>query len=1031
MEHSGLAVEDVDQSWASSDEDAEGSSDNESTSESEQSEDEPSSADEMVAGSSDIYRAPGLSTEEAQREDAQVEAAIEGDFDRLIQSIRQAGDGSSAGMLIRMWDMNLEEREAEFKDDLRVASGVGRKKAKRGRRRGPVLSQQVRALIGEGNQAYVDADIPESIRIMQEVIRIEPRAAAAWSVLAQCYDDLGERGKALQLRIMAAHLNHDADEWAELAQRSRSLGYNQQALYCYAKMYHLDPTNVNAMWDRASLAKDIGDLKTARSTMLTMLKRLPHHLPVLDELRPILIELSDFALCADLFQRAFDHYHATFSSGRGVDSETGAEVPGGGFGLMHLLVLADLYNTLGEYSKAIDTIRRGCRWLQGRAAQKFWDACEDDREWDSPDVAVQRGSEGEVQPGMYPLDVNARHRLAIARIKGGDVEEGKMHAKIVLAQDTAEYAPLFSEIADAYFEREMYAEAGHIYEMLGGDAGTSSMYVLLQAAACRRMIGDLKEAAEVYEHVIQADPGQNEAKMKLAEIYEILNEPRKALDLVMQVIDSRKRRAAAREGIVDSGTGEPGSASLFEEGKMRGAKGKGTPARANTNKLSAAQLRELEAQKEREALHSWRRVQELWPRMLADDDEATREWTVEAEKLVESFRETRALFLTSRHRGFRGMFPRSTRKQTTEASEDSMASRLQLELGRDTLARKGVKADNVNAFRTISFEDWMRLFMHYAFLLTRRGQYDLANEVLRHLLFSNAFQSRSSQDSIRLAIITCAIHADQFQTVVEQARKMINGHQFNNEPIRILVSSLGSGLRATDAFLVSTLSKHLLRETRLADAAVKDPESLRYNTALRRYGLVGTSGKADPEDVPDEDDEVEAAAVTELEGAKLPTKPNALNVAVYGQILLAAKSYQSALFYLLQAYDYAPDDPLVSLCLAIASIGRAMQRQSDNRHHLITQAMAFLTRYRELRGDTAQGMDEVEYNFGRVFQQLGLHSLAVRHYERVLQSAEAKPGTREEDFGLAREAAYNLSLIYVSTGAAPLAQALYRRWLSL
>ena len=42
----------------------------------------------------------------------------------------------------------------------------------------------------------------------------------------------------------------------------RNLGYNQQALYCYGKMYHLDPTNVNALWDRASLAKEIGDLKT-------------------------------------------------------------------------------------------------------------------------------------------------------------------------------------------------------------------------------------------------------------------------------------------------------------------------------------------------------------------------------------------------------------------------------------------------------------------------------------------------------------------------------------------------------------------------------------------------------------------------------------------------------------------------------------------------------------------------------------------------------------------------------------------------
>lgn len=129
-------------------------------------------------------------------------------------------------------------------------------------------------------------------------------------------------------------------------------------------------------------------------------------------------------------------------------------------------------------------------------------------------------------------------------------------------------------------------------------------------------------------------------------------------------------------------------------------------------------------------------------------------------------------------------------------------------------------------------------------------------------------------------------------TVVEQARKLINGHQFNNEPLRVLVSSLGSGLRATDAFLVSTLSKHLLRECRLADAAVREPESLRFNNAQRRWNFPGSAGKADPDE---EDDDVEAPAAVEVEKSKLPTRPNPVNVAVYGQILLAAKSYQSAL----------------------------------------------------------------------------------------------------------------------------------------
>ena len=83
-----------------------------------------------------------------------------------------------------------------------------------------------------------------------------------------------------------------------------------------------------------------------------------------------------------------------------------------------------------------------------------------------------------------------------------------------------------------------------------------------------------------------------------------------------------------------------------------------------------------------------------------------------------------------------------------------------------------------------------------------------------------------------------------------------------------------------------------------------------------------------------------------------------------------------------------------------------MQRQADNRHHLVAQAMAFLTRYRELRGEEPDGIGEVEFNFGRAFHQLGkgddsllpvayfkctfkgLHSHAVKHYEKVLELGE-------------------------------------------
>ncbi|KAF8815239.1 hypothetical protein BYT27DRAFT_7195535 [Phlegmacium glaucopus] len=88
--------------------------------------------------------------------------------------------------------------------------------------------------------------------------------------------------------------------------------------------------------------------------------------------------------------------------------------------------------------------------------------------------------------------------------------------------------------------------------------------------------------------------------------------------------------------------------------------------------------------------------------------------------------------------------------------------------------------------------------------------------------------------------------------------------------------------------------------------------------------------------------------------------------------------------------------------------------------------MDFLSKYRNLRRTNTEGMHEVEYNFGRMFHHLGLYSYPVKHYERVLRMAEQKGDDR-----FWHETVYNLALIFVFTGATPLADALYRRWLSI
>ncbi|KAH8108394.1 TPR-like protein [Phellopilus nigrolimitatus] len=981
-----------------------------------------------------------------------VETQIEVDFDRLVGEIRTADDVASSAMLSKLWDTPLAEGDAEeqFHADLRAASGIGKGKGRgrgRGRRQGPALSHQVRALIGEGNTAYVDGDTAGALRIMTEVLRIEPRARAAWTVLAACHRERGEPRRALQLAIMGAHLAHDADEWATLARESRAEGLAQQALYCYAKATRLAPADCALLWDRAALAQDTGDLRAARNAYLALLKRLPHDTTVLTALRHVLIELGDLRLCAELYQDTFTHFTALPPSGV-IDpalSDTVDASEGVDFGFMELLVLADLYNSLGWYARAIKTIRAGCRWLQGRAKQKYWDACADDREYDPEGSVREHTPEGEgglaIAQGFYPLDINARHRLAVARLKVGDIDEGRMHASVVLSQSAADYSPLFAEIADAFFERTMYAEARPVYEMLGADATTSSIHVLMQAAECRRNLGDTRDAAEVYEHIIVTDPTNSEAKMKLAEILEVTGQPRRALELVYQVMDARrKQRTGTSPSLAEDdslGTGIPEPA-LFAE-KRKGAKAKSASVAAGRARqtLSREQLEVLERTKETDAARWYDRCAQTRDAMRAGDPLMESDWLLHAEKLIEMFRETRNIFPSRSARLFTGMFraKRTTmagvaEKKSPEA-EEKMASRLELELGEESAP---VDRKEVFHFRGIQFSEWLALAMEYAFLLTRRDQFEAAEDVLRHLLLSLVYRAQGYQDTLRLALTSECPSSRPHPVLTSLAYP-----PFNNEPVRVLFAALASGLAQTDQVIDTRFQKFALREMRIGVAAVTG------TSAVERASV---DPDLDPEEQneidadPDAEDSVpaglEKAAIPGLrETGMRPTKYNPVMPTLYGQSLIMAKSYQGGLFYLLHAYDYFPTDPLICLTLAVASLGRAMQRQSDNRNYLITQAMGFMTKYRALRTTNEDDplADEIEYNYGRAFHQLGLFSHAITHYERVLAIVDKRQkaiGEQDENiYGIAREAAHNLSLIYVTTGATSLAQTVYRRWLSI
>lgn len=65
-----------------------------------------------------------------------------------------------------------------------------------------------------------------------------------------------------------------------------------------------------------------------------------------------------------------------------------------------------------------------------------------------------------------------------------------MHASIILANDVLEYSVLFSELADAYFERGLNEEALEVYQELAEHEEADSFLHLLSLSSANSAVWD-------------------------------------------------------------------------------------------------------------------------------------------------------------------------------------------------------------------------------------------------------------------------------------------------------------------------------------------------------------------------------------------------------------------------------------------------------------------------------------------------------------------------------------------------------------
>lgn len=136
---------------------------------------------------------------------------------------------------------------------------------------------------------------------------------------------------------------------------------------------------------------------------------------------------------------------------------------------------------------------------------------------------------------------------------------------------------------------------------------------------------------------------------------------------------------------------------------------------------------------------------------------------------------------------------------------------------------------------------------------------------------------------------------------------------------------------------------------------------------------------------------------------------------------LHCSSYKYALNVYVPMFKEQPT-ALVALCIACIFQQVSLQKKVLRKCAAVTQAIAFAHKYAQLRTSSTSSPEncvayqEVNYNIGRIYHQAGLVHLAVEYYEKALSFKHPMLETNAATLGLEQEIAFNLHLIYKSSG---------------
>ena len=879
------------------------------------------------------------------------------------QSLLDVADADRFALISKnpMYKMFFEGATTQTTNAAR--GNLGRGKTRRGirRTRKRVISAEAAKKLGDANMLFTmgEANYPQAIELLTEVIRLIPNEPDAYATLGTIYNELKNDKKALDFLMISAHLEPgNKDKWNNLAEMSIRLNNPRQALYCLGQALRLDSKDLDNRWDQARLYMDIGEPKRALEQFQILREQIPDNSSVAVELAKLHYGMGNPDAAEETldtmmakFPRSADatlvNILAELKMDRRKFDETVTVIESSRAHMISLTLRdreaehAKLVNTaaINAYNAAID-----------EGADE--DACNAALNAAKAEAAAKLAAEREAKQADIPLDLTTRLGMSLLYLRRFD--EAYAQLDTLKEEDVENFDDLYMDAAET-----LWAVA-NLVDVPAADSvrlATQAEFLwkkLLVIPAHDDETLWSKIARCIRVRIEWDGGGASAAAAAVVEFYQTVSGRHP---------DSVRAKIPLAEALVSANRGDEACAML--------------PAASDLDDLDKSDaLRVLDVH-----------------RQTGGDDDFLRYTLPIARQSLDDFKDREEAKQETKGRGKKGkggrgkkrgragngdasdlfkLGPRDRKKQRVEFEDDEEdvdeeeedELELQKELDAAAAALEGPGADETDA---INEEDSFGIILRCASALHESRRHEEARAMIEQCLAQSKSRGLSKtqvRDLHHVKALVC--------------------HALGAQGVKGMKAEAAEAARQV-ALKNSTDADALNLYARLAmDAQQRSRCAKTFQAIVSMHDV--------------------------REGMERKKRVPALIMS--GIVHSQQGAWATALADLMHAVALGPEESTAALSGGIAALQYSMKHIEvpEARHHWVLKAVAMLQHAGRLRAKEpgAGGRHEGDYNLARGLQQLGLNHLAVPLYERCLEMGAGE---------LQTECAQNLSLIYEQSGA--------------